>query len=148
MMNAEDSNRQLGWLIEGLVEKIPEARSALLSAADGLERARTTGLSKDKADQMSAITSGLFSLGRGAGREFAESEKVRQVIVELEGAVLFIVAAGFGTILSVLASDKANPGLVGHEMEQLVRSMRPHLETAARVDRAADALAARARAGS
>ena len=147
MMNAEDSNRELNWLIEGLVEKIPEARSALLSAADGLKRARTSGLSKDEADQMSAITSGLWSLGAGAGREFADSDKVRQVIVELEGAMLFVVAAGPGTCLTVLTSDKANPALVGHEMDLLVRSMRPHLQTAARVDRAADVSAARARAG-
>lgn len=149
-MMIEDSSQQLNWLIESLVERIPEARCALLSAADGLKRASTEGLSKDKADKMSAITSGLWSLGRGAGSDFADTEKVRQVIVELEGAMLFVVAAGFGTILSVLTNDKANPGLVGHEMDQLVRSMHKHLETAARAEqeRAAAASVFPARAGS
>ncbi len=146
-MNDEDSNRQLGWLIQGLVDRVPQARSALLLSADGLARARTTDLAKDDADHMAAIASGLFSLASGAGRHFADSEAVRQVVVEMEGALLFVAAAGFGTCISVLTSDKAEPGQIGFEIAQLVRSMRPHLETAARNDRSA-AAAALSQAGS
>jgi predicted regulator of Ras-like GTPase activity (Roadblock/LC7/MglB family) len=35
----DDSTQQLSWLITGLVERIPQARSALLLSADGLVRA-------------------------------------------------------------------------------------------------------------
>jgi predicted regulator of Ras-like GTPase activity (Roadblock/LC7/MglB family) len=131
-MSDEDSIQRLSWLINGLVERIPQARSALLLSADGLVRAMTNDLAKDDADHLAAIASGLWSLASGAGRKFAESEAVRQVVIEMDGALLFVGAAGFGTCISVLTSDKADPGLIGYEMAQLVRSVRPHLETAAR----------------
>ncbi|HEV2638934.1 MAG TPA: roadblock/LC7 domain-containing protein [Actinocrinis sp.] len=131
-MSDEDSIQRLSWLITGLVERVPQARSALLLSADGLVRARTSDLEKDDADHLAAVASGLWSLASGAGRKFAESGAVRQVVVEMDGALLFVGAAGFGTCISVLTSDKADPGLIGFEMAQLVRSVRPHLETAAR----------------
>lgn len=131
-----DSIQQLGWLITGLVERVPHARSALLLSADGLVRAYTQDLAKDDADHLAAIASGLWSLSAGAGRKFADSDAVRQVNVELEGALLFVAAAGFGTCISVLTTDEADPGLIGYEMAQLVRSMRPHLETAPRTGHA------------
>lgn len=140
-MNNEESTRQLSWLITGLVERVPQARSALLLSADGLVRARTADLTKDDADHMAAIASGLWSLASGAGRKFAGSGAVRQVGVEMDGALLFVAAAGFGTCISVLTSDAADPGLIGFEMAQLVRSMRPHLQTAPRVDHTATAAA-------
>lgn len=136
-MTNEESTHQLSWLITGLVERVPQARSALLLSQDGLVRARTRDLTKDDADHMAAIASGLWSLASGAGRKFAGSGAVRQVGVEMDGALLFVAAAGFGTCISVLTSDKADPGLIGFEMAQLVRSMRPHLETAPRTDHAA-----------
>jgi predicted regulator of Ras-like GTPase activity (Roadblock/LC7/MglB family) len=135
-MTNEESTRQLSWLITGLVERVPQARSALLLSADGLVRARTSDLGKDDADHMAAIASGLWSLASGAGRKFAGNGAVRQVAVEMDGALLFVAAAGFGTCISVLASGAADPGLIGFEMAQLVRSMRPHLETAPRTDHA------------
>lgn len=140
-MTNEESTQQLSWLITGLVERVPQARSALLLSADGLVRARTPDLTKDDADHMAAIASGLWSLASGAGRKFAGSGAVRQVGVEMDGALLFVAAAGYGTCISVLTSDSADPGLIGYEMAQLVRSMRPHLETAPRTDHAAAAAA-------
>lgn len=147
-MNDEESTHRLSWLITGLVERVPQARSALLLSADGLVRARTADLTKDDADHLAAIASGLWSLASGAGRKFAESGAVRQVGIEMDGALLFVAAAGFGTCISVLTSDTADPGLIGFEMGQLVRSMRPHLETAPRFERpsAAGAAAALSRA--
>jgi predicted regulator of Ras-like GTPase activity (Roadblock/LC7/MglB family) len=140
-MTNEESTHQLSWLITGLVERVPQARSALLLSADGLVRAHTPDMSKDDADHMAAIASGLWSLASGAGRKFAGSGAVRQVGVEMDGALLFVAAAGFGTCISVLTTDSADPGLIGFEMAQLVRSMRPHLETAPRADHAAAAAA-------
>lgn len=128
-MSAEDSTRELSWLITGLVERIPQARSALLLSADGLVVARTADLVEADADRLAAIASGLWSLASGAGRTFADSGAVRQVGVEMDGALLFVGAAGFGTCITVLAGATADPGLIGFEMAQFVRSVRPHLET-------------------
>jgi len=74
-----ESIQQLSWLINGLVQRVPHARSALLLSADGLVRAHTQDLAKDDADHLAAIASGLWSLASGAGRKFAGGEAVRQV---------------------------------------------------------------------
>lgn len=142
-MTAEDSDARLSWLITDLVNRIPQARSALLLSTDGLVRARTPDLAKDDADHLSAISCGLWSLAASTGRKFAAGGGVRQVGVEMDGAVLFVAAAGFGTCISILAGSAADPGQIGFEMAQFVRAVRPHLETEPRRPVPAAAEAAR-----
>jgi predicted regulator of Ras-like GTPase activity (Roadblock/LC7/MglB family) len=120
-----------GWLLRRLVEGVPHARSAVLLSADGVPTA-SHGLAPDLADQMSAIASGLFSLARTAAARFGVGDGVRQVVAELDGSLLFVSSAGFGSVLTVLASRKADAGVVGYEMGQLVKSVRPFLATPAR----------------
>jgi predicted regulator of Ras-like GTPase activity (Roadblock/LC7/MglB family) len=118
----------LGWLLRGLVERVPRTRSAVLLSADGLAIA-AHGLSPDAADQLSAIASGLLSLARSAATRFGQSDGVRQVVAELDDTLLFVSAAGFGSVLTVLADREADAGVLGYEMSQLVKSVRPFLTT-------------------
>lgn len=121
----------LGWLLRGLVERVPHTRSAVLLSGDGLAVA-SFGLSTDSADQLSAVASGLFSLARTAGVRFGSSEGVRQVVAELDNTLMFVSSAGFGSVLTVLAGREADVGVLGYEMAQLVKSVRPFLATPAR----------------
>jgi predicted regulator of Ras-like GTPase activity (Roadblock/LC7/MglB family) len=121
----------LGWLLRGLVERVPHTRSAVLLSADGLTTA-AYGLGPDSADQLSAIASGLFSIARSAAARFGGSDGVRQVVAELDDTLLFVSSAGFGSVLTVLADREADAGVLGYEMSQLVKSVRPFLATPAR----------------
>ncbi|HEY6494743.1 MAG TPA: roadblock/LC7 domain-containing protein [Trebonia sp.] len=121
----------LGWLLRGLVEHVPHTRSAVLLSADGLAIA-AHGLGKDPADQLSAIASGLFSLARTAAVRFGGSDGVRQVVAELDDTLMFVSSAGFGSVLTVLADRETDAGVLGYEMSQLVKSVRPFLATPAR----------------
>ena len=123
--------QDLGWLLRGLVENVPHTRSAVLLSADGLATA-AHGLGPDHADQMSAIASGLFSLARTAAVRFGGSDGVRQVVAELDDTLLFVSSAGYGSVLTVLADREADAGVLGYEMAQLVKSVRPFLVTPAR----------------
>jgi predicted regulator of Ras-like GTPase activity (Roadblock/LC7/MglB family) len=125
------SSQDLVWLLSGLVERVPDTRSALLLSSDGLSKA-AHGLDDDGADHLAAIASGLFSLARSAGTRFGGGETVRQVVAELEDALLFVSAAGSGAVLAVIASRDADPGVLGYEMAQLVKSVRPYLGTPVR----------------
>jgi len=130
--DAQPSREQdLGWLLRGLVESVPHTRSAVLLSADGLATA-AHGLGPDHADQMSAIASGLFSLARTAAVRFGGSDGVRQVVAELDDTLLFVSSAGYGSVLTVLADREADAGVLGYEMAQLVKSVRPFLATPAR----------------
>lgn len=121
----------LGWLLRSLVDNVPRTRSAVLLSADGLAIA-AHGLSSDLADQLSAIASGLFSLARTAAGRFGGSDGVRQVVAEMDDTLLFVSSAGFGSVLTVLADREADAGVLGYEMAQLVKSVRPFLATPAR----------------
>lgn len=124
-------SQDLVWLLSGLVDRVPDTRSALLLSSDGLRKA-AHGLDDDGADHLAAIASGLFSLARSAGTRFGGTEVVRQVVAELEESLLFVSAAGSGAVLAVIAGKNADPGVLGYEMAQLVKSVRPYLSTPSR----------------
>lgn len=126
-----DNGNELSWLLKGLADRAPHTRSVVLLSADGIPTA-VHGLDRDRADQLAAIASGLFSLARTAAAGFADSDGVSQVVAELDGSLLFVSSAGFGSVLAVLAGKEADARLMGYEMTQLVKSVRPFLATPAR----------------
>lgn len=121
----------LTWLLSGLVERVPHTRSAVLLSSDGLTTA-VHGMEPDDADHLAAVASGLFSIARSAGAKFGGSSGVRQVVAELDDTLLFVSSAGFGSVLAVLANREADAGVLGYEMSQLVKAVRPSLATPAR----------------
>jgi predicted regulator of Ras-like GTPase activity (Roadblock/LC7/MglB family) len=136
MMRTND--RELDWLLENLLERTPGARHALVLSRDGLKLCRTSGLSVDQADQLAAIASGIQSLAHGASAEFGDGTGgVRQSMTEFHGGLLFIVEAGEGAHLAVIASEQADAGVIGHNMNELVEQIGEYLSTPARGPRAA-----------
>jgi predicted regulator of Ras-like GTPase activity (Roadblock/LC7/MglB family) len=56
--------------------------------------------------------------------EFGDgSGGVRQSMTEFHGGLLFIVEAGDGAHLAVLATDDADVGLIGHKMDELIEQI-------------------------
>jgi predicted regulator of Ras-like GTPase activity (Roadblock/LC7/MglB family) len=123
---AEANANQLSWLLDNLAERIEPVRQAVILSRDGLVVAASKDLSREDGDHLSALAAGVQSLARGAGRHFHGGE-VRQTIIEMETAFLFIMAAGEGTCLAVLTSGTANVALVAYEMAMLIRRMGKYL---------------------
>lgn len=122
------TDRSLDWLLENLLAKTPGARHALVLSRDGLKLCLSSGLSADRADQLAAIASGIQSLAHGASVEFGDgSGGVRQSMTEFHGGILFIVEAGEGAHLAVVGDDEADPGIVGHTMNELVEQIGSYL---------------------
>jgi uncharacterized protein len=117
---ANEGINGLGWLLDDLVERVPSARQAVVLSVDGLLMGATRGLAREDAEHMSAIAAGFQSLARGAGRHF-NAGPVRQTIVEMEAAFLFVSAAGQGACLAVLADAQSDIGLIAYEMAMLVK---------------------------
>jgi predicted regulator of Ras-like GTPase activity (Roadblock/LC7/MglB family) len=131
------NDRDLDWLLESLLERTPGARHALVLSRDGLKLCRTSGLSVDQADQLSAIASGIQSLAHGASAEFGDGTGgVRQSMTEFHGGLLFIVEAGEGAHLAVIAAEEADAGVIGHNMNELVEQIGDYLSSPARDPRA------------
>ncbi|MGN2639115.1 roadblock/LC7 domain-containing protein [Nocardia takedensis] len=128
---------ELAWLLEQLLTRTPQTRHALLLSSDGLKMCHTERLTEDSADQLAAIAAGIQSLAHGASIEFGDGRSgVRQSMTEFYGGILFIVDAGMGAHIAVVASEEADAGLVGHNMRELVEQLGDHLATAPRVGEA------------
>ncbi|WP_280267158.1 roadblock/LC7 domain-containing protein [Nocardia wallacei] len=124
---------QLGWLLEQLLTRTPQTRHALLLSSDGLKICHTQELTVDRADQLAAIAAGIQSLSHGASVEFGSGRSgVRQSMTEFYGGILFIVEAGMGAHIAVVAAEDADAGLVGHNMRELVEQLGEHLAAAPR----------------
>ncbi|GGZ73018.1 roadblock/LC7 domain-containing protein [Streptomyces subrutilus] len=127
-MTGSTTDETLSWLLEGLLERTAGARHALVLSRDGLKLCRTPELSVDQADQLAAIAAGIQSLSHGASIEFGDgSGGVRSAMAEFYGGILFIVEAGEGAHLALVAAEDADAGLVGHNMSELVEQLGEHL---------------------
>jgi predicted regulator of Ras-like GTPase activity (Roadblock/LC7/MglB family) len=108
-----------GWLITDFVRRVPGAAHAVLVSADGLLLAPSEGLPQERAEQLSAVASGLISLTAGAARCF-EAGGVNQTVVEMERGYLFLMSVSDGSSLAVLAAPTCDIGTVAYEMTLLV----------------------------
>lgn len=127
----------LNWLLDDLVDRVVGAQHAVVLSADGLLIGKSAALSKDDSDQLSAMASAFQSLARGTGKHFGGGN-VRQTIVEMEHAYLFVTAAGRGACLAVLAEELADMGMIAYEMNLLVKRVGVYLSSAPRNNHAAE----------
>ncbi|MEV6694096.1 roadblock/LC7 domain-containing protein [Micromonospora sp. NPDC051196] len=121
----------LDWLLDDLVERLPAARRAVVLSADGLLLGSSAELDRADAEHLCALASGLASLARGASRHL-DGGPVRQTVVEMESAYLFVTAAGQGACLAVASDTDADIGLVAYEMAMLVTRVGENLQAPVR----------------
>lgn len=117
---------ELSWLMEDLASRVDHVRQAAVLSADGLPLGSSRGLNQADAEHLAALAAGVQSLARGAGAHF-EGGGIRQTVIEMDTAFLFIASAGSGTCLSVLTDQRADAGVVAYEMTVLLKRIGQHL---------------------
>ena len=122
---------ELDWLLDDLVKRVAGADQAVVLSADGLLMGRSVNLSEEDAEHLSAVASALQSLARGTGRHFGGGN-VRQTMVEMDHAFLFVTAAGSGACLALLAGENADMGMVAYELNLMVKRVGAVLTAAPR----------------
>jgi predicted regulator of Ras-like GTPase activity (Roadblock/LC7/MglB family) len=118
----------LDWLLDDLVGRVPAARQAVVLSVDGLLTGSSSNLAKADAEHLAAVAAGFAGLARTAGRHF-RGGPVRQTIVEMESAFLFITSAGQGACLAVLSDASSDIGLIAYEMAMLVERIGHNMST-------------------
>jgi predicted regulator of Ras-like GTPase activity (Roadblock/LC7/MglB family) len=116
----------MSWVLDDLVRRVEGITQAVLLSRDGLVLGASHGLTKQDAEQLSAMAAGVQSLACAVGEQFGGGT-LRQTIIEMEKALLFIVAAGEGSCLAVLCPLDSDPGLIAYEMAMLVKRIGRHL---------------------
>ncbi|MFF8954190.1 roadblock/LC7 domain-containing protein [Streptomyces sp. NPDC014894] len=120
--------RNLHWLLSNLVEEVPGLRSVAVVSSDGLlllssdpaqntarpDTARQDGPRGSSAD-LATIVSGIGSLTIGAAR-LMDGGGVKQTMVAMEGASVFIMSISDGSLLGVQAEADCDMSVVAYHM--------------------------------
>ncbi|GAA5017145.1 roadblock/LC7 domain-containing protein [Kitasatospora paranensis] len=124
----------IDWMLKDLAESVPQTRHVVVLSADGLRMAQY-GTDHDTADRLAAACAGLQSLSTAVASEFPHGDgRMRMVVIEVGGGFFYLMAAGAGAYLAVLADEGVDPGLIGQRMRDLVARIGAHLTSPPRVD--------------
>ncbi|GHF51985.1 dynein regulation protein LC7 [Amycolatopsis bartoniae] len=134
-MMATPGLNELDWLLDDLLQQVAGADRAVVLSADGLLIGRSSNLTEEDGEHLSAVASAFQSLAKGTGRHFGGGQ-VRQTVVEMDHAFLFVTAAGYGACLALLTSEEADMGLVAYAMNMMVKRVGAVLSAAPRVEHA------------
>ncbi|MGW0552204.1 roadblock/LC7 domain-containing protein [Streptomyces altiplanensis] len=122
------------WMLKELADGVPQVQQIVVLSADGLRIARHGG-DPDVADRLAAACAGLQSLAAAVAVEIPHSEgKMRLVVIEVDGGLFYLMAAGTGAYLAVLADETVDAGLMGARMRDLVIRIGAHLTSPPRHD--------------
>ncbi|MEU3273908.1 roadblock/LC7 domain-containing protein [Saccharomonospora sp. NPDC006951] len=124
---------ELDWLLDDLLRQIAGANRAVVLSADGLLIGRSSNMTEQDGEHLSAVASAFQSLAKGTGRHFGGGQ-VRQTVVEMDHAFLFVTAAGRGACLALLTSEEADMGMVAYAMNMMVKRVGAVLSAAPRVE--------------
>ena len=127
----QTSYGDLGWLLTSFARRVPTIVCALAVSVDGLAIAASEKVTRDDADSLAAITSGLASLTIGAAK-LLSTGRIRQTVVDMDGGVLLVMSAADRAFLAVLAQPGADLGQVGYETAVLTQRVAAALEPAPR----------------
>lgn len=116
------SPQEFDWLVNDFARSTPGVAHALIVSSDGLPLITSGEMTPDLADPLSAMTSGLISLGQNIAGHVGESGCDQIMLKFPAGHFLFM---GIGNLagLAVLVRDGSNLGVVAHQMTQLVQSV-------------------------
>lgn len=114
--------QEFGWLVNNFAASTPGVTHALIVSSDGLPLIASGKMAADIADPISAMTSGILSLGHNIANQVGESSCDQIMLKFPTGHFLFM---GIGSLagLAVLVRDGANLGVIAHRMAQLVESV-------------------------
>jgi predicted regulator of Ras-like GTPase activity (Roadblock/LC7/MglB family) len=128
----------MDWILKDLATSVPQTRHVVVLSSDGLSIAEFSPLwdvggGTDTADRLAAACAGLQSLAAAIAAEFPHGDgRMRLVVIEIGGGFFYLMAAGQGAYLAVLADDGVDAGLMGQRMRDLVARIGEHLSSAPR----------------
>ncbi|MER5767061.1 roadblock/LC7 domain-containing protein [Streptomyces sp. NPDC001985] len=135
MIQQQSNQTNMDWMLKDLAEGVPQTRHVVVLSADGLRMAQY-GADNDTADRLAAACAGLQSLAGAVASELPGSDgRMHLVVIEMSGGFFYLMAAGSGAFLAVLADEGVDAGLMGQRMRDLVLRIGEHLSSPPRQDR-------------
>lgn len=137
MQTQIQADETVQWLLDQMVDGVPEMLHAVLLSGDGLAIAHSRDVQQDDAEQLAAMASGLHSLAVGVQQRF-NGGQVRQTVIQSEKRYVLVAEAGAGARVAVLASNTVDAGMMAYQAHTLVQKVGDYLGAAPRSDRQHD----------
>jgi hypothetical protein len=115
-----DAANNLNWLVQRLCETVPAINQAVVVSSDGLALASSDGVSREAADRLAAVSSGMIGLAYGSAGRFGAGA-VSNVIVEMERGWLFVTGIRDGSLICCLTEKAVDMGTIAFEMSIFVQ---------------------------
>jgi predicted regulator of Ras-like GTPase activity (Roadblock/LC7/MglB family) len=119
---------KLTQLLDEFVDRVTAAEHAVALSPDGLLLAVSRGVDAEQAEQLASVVAGLESLAMAAA-EHAGTGSVRQVIVQMQRAFLFVTATRGGAILAVRFAADTEVDVMAYEVALAAGRADLHLPT-------------------
>ncbi|MDS1272097.1 roadblock/LC7 domain-containing protein [Lipingzhangella sp. LS1_29] len=110
---------RFAWLVNSFVNDVPAVQHAAVVSSDGLLLTTSTELSPERAEQLSAVASGMLSLAHGVSELFAQG-RFERTIVRMQRGYLFLTTVAEGCCLAVLAGERCDTKVVAYQMALFV----------------------------
>jgi predicted regulator of Ras-like GTPase activity (Roadblock/LC7/MglB family) len=107
------------WLLNDFVHKVHGVTHALIMSSDGFPLTASDSVSRDDAEQLAAISSGLLSLAGNSAALF-EKGACEQIIIRLTRGYFLFMGIGAGAGLAVLTGPECDMKVVAYQMTQFV----------------------------
>ena len=102
-------------LLDDLVERVPQAQQAVALSPDGILLAWSKGVDHELGEQLSGVVAGLRALAVAVGQH-AGTGRVRQIVIQMGTAFLFIAATPGGAIIAALFDAESDMDSVAYEV--------------------------------
>ncbi|GAA0612232.1 roadblock/LC7 domain-containing protein [Streptomyces crystallinus] len=119
------------WLLNDL--QALGVRFSVVVSADGLVSGHSDGINRDSADQVASAVSGVWALGKALAVTLdAESNAVRQNLLETTAGFMLITAVAENGYLAVGTHPDIDLSVVAHRMNELAVKVGQQLSSKAR----------------
>ncbi|MET8255808.1 roadblock/LC7 domain-containing protein [Micromonospora sp. NPDC005197] len=127
MTHAVVTADSLTGALDRLVDRVRGAEFAVVLSPDGLPLGGSRRVEPKLAEQISGVVAGLLALGLAATRT-CDAGGLRQIVVQMSRAFLFVATIPNGTILTVrIAGDETEVGDMAYEVALFVGQAERHL---------------------
>lgn len=128
MAQAVVTTDEVAQLLDDLVDRVAAAEHAVALSPDGLLLAASRQVDSELADQISSVVAGLQALALAASRH-CQTGAVRQIIVQMAEAFLFIAATPGGAVITVRFVGDADVNDIAYQVALFAGKADRHLPT-------------------
>ncbi len=114
--------QEFAWLVDDFARSTPGVVHALIVSSDGLALIASGGMSADTADPLSAMSSGMLSLGNNIAALMGRNTCDQIMLKFARGHFLFMNISPLAG-LAVLTEEGSNLSVIAFQMAQLVDSV-------------------------